>query len=276
MTKQQRIDALETAIRKHRAAQGQDLCWLNDLELWDVLKDGVMVDRQVPPWPDFMAGCIRYRQMLGKPPMSTPPPKEDPSDVLWVREHQREMWHKSCDSDGVNVKCGRGIPGSPLVTRRFDDWDPPASNQCKACLRIATTQTPEDTPCNNLTSCTAHGDLHDPPKADKKPVLKTYQDYLKAHADTSPWPCFLAYLFTKIDGEEGKVVPPAKKHSRIEQVRYIRIPKKLKELCHRDIFLDGHYLWGADAHFEDRDDVQVEGELGTTYSEKWKDPDLEE
>lgn len=59
---------LTAAIRKHRSAQGQDLCWLNDIELWGALNDGVTQDRQVPPWPEFMAGCVRYRQMLEQEP----------------------------------------------------------------------------------------------------------------------------------------------------------------------------------------------------------------
>lgn len=62
----ERVAALEAAIRKHRDAQGQDLCWENDLELWAVLDDGVVPDRKVPPWPEFMAGCVRYRQMLDR------------------------------------------------------------------------------------------------------------------------------------------------------------------------------------------------------------------
>ena len=65
---EERADRLEAAIRKHRSAQGQDLCWLNDVELWSALRDGVSVDRQVPSWPEFMAGCVRYRQMLDRGP----------------------------------------------------------------------------------------------------------------------------------------------------------------------------------------------------------------
>jgi hypothetical protein len=65
---EERAARLEAAIRKHRAAQGQDLCWENDIELWEALGDHEKVDRKVPPWPEFMAGCVRYRQMLDRPP----------------------------------------------------------------------------------------------------------------------------------------------------------------------------------------------------------------
>lgn len=275
MTKQaleQRINVLETAIRKHRAAQGQDLCWLNDIELWDALGDGVTVDRQVPPWPEFIAGCVHYRQMLEKPPRVVEP-EPNSSDVLWVCEHTGKMWHRSADVEGWKILCGKSIPGAPAVSRRSDKWEPPQGNKCKDCLRMASLPSPESIPCNSLASCI--GDLHDSPK-EGKPILKTYKDYLKAHPDTNPWSCFLAYLFYKIDGPEGKVTRKSKGHTYTEQVSHIYIPKALKDRCHRDLFLEGRWLWGAEAHFENRNDVLVKGESGTEFVEEWKNPDLED
>lgn len=135
---EEKATRLETAIRKHRSAQGQDLCWLNDVELWASLGDGVTADRQVPPWPEFMAGCVAYRRMLEQIP--APPPKEvytakEPADVVWVQGHLRNLWHWSADKDGLEVLCGMQIPGAPAVTREMDEWDPPGMNQCPACLR---------------------------------------------------------------------------------------------------------------------------------------------
>ena len=63
-----RVAALESAIRKHRAAQGHELCWENDDELWSALGDGVTADRRVPPWPEFMTRCAAYRAMLDRGP----------------------------------------------------------------------------------------------------------------------------------------------------------------------------------------------------------------
>lgn len=63
----ERLARLEAAIRRHRAAQGHDLCWENDIELWSALGDGVQVDRQVPPWPEFMSRCAAYRASFDKP-----------------------------------------------------------------------------------------------------------------------------------------------------------------------------------------------------------------
>lgn len=132
---EEKATRLEAAIRKHRSAQGQDLCWLNDVELWKALGDGVVPDRQVPPWPEFMAGCVAYRKMLEVPPAKVAYSPKEPADVVWVQEHHRDLWHWSSDSDGLEVLCGKQIPGSPAVSRKMDSWDPHGDKQCQACLR---------------------------------------------------------------------------------------------------------------------------------------------
>lgn len=59
---------LRNAIRKHRDAKGHDLCWLNNLELYAALPETVAPNPQVPPWPEFMAGCVAYRKSLDNVP----------------------------------------------------------------------------------------------------------------------------------------------------------------------------------------------------------------
>ena len=54
---------LRAAIRLHRDSSGHDLCWHHP-ELWALLPDRVDPAIAIPAWPQFMRGCIRYRQSL--------------------------------------------------------------------------------------------------------------------------------------------------------------------------------------------------------------------
>lgn len=56
-------DEMRTGIRKHRDAKGHDRCKENNLELYALLEDGTIdADPELPPLPEFMAGCARYWQ----------------------------------------------------------------------------------------------------------------------------------------------------------------------------------------------------------------------
>lgn len=60
---QSRIDLLESAIRKHRDQIEHNQCWENDLELYEVLKDGgdnFGPHRTLPPREEFMGRCRAY------------------------------------------------------------------------------------------------------------------------------------------------------------------------------------------------------------------------
>lgn len=57
------IRKLRSAIRAHRDSSGQDLCWHHP-NLWSLLPEKVKPEIAVPEWPQFMRGCIRYRQSL--------------------------------------------------------------------------------------------------------------------------------------------------------------------------------------------------------------------
>ena len=54
---------LRGGIRQHRDSSGQDLCWHHPA-LWGLLPENSDPLPSVPSWPNFMAGCIRYRQSL--------------------------------------------------------------------------------------------------------------------------------------------------------------------------------------------------------------------
>jgi len=57
------VKRLRAGIRAHRDASGHDLCWHHP-DLWALLPEQVPPRIAVPAWPQFMRGCIRYRQSL--------------------------------------------------------------------------------------------------------------------------------------------------------------------------------------------------------------------
>src|SRR5262245_34754014 len=54
---------LREGIREHRDSTGHDLCWHHP-QLWGLLPASTDPLPDVPDWPQFMRGCIRYRQSL--------------------------------------------------------------------------------------------------------------------------------------------------------------------------------------------------------------------
>lgn len=61
------VKRLRQGIREHRDSSGHDLCWYHP-ELWNLLPEKIEPDPEVPVWPEFMTGCIRYRQSLDNRP----------------------------------------------------------------------------------------------------------------------------------------------------------------------------------------------------------------
>ena len=57
------LKRLRREIRKHRDSTGHDLCW-HQPDLWSLLPEKMNPAVTVPAWPQFMRGCIRYRQSL--------------------------------------------------------------------------------------------------------------------------------------------------------------------------------------------------------------------
>ena len=57
------VRKLRIGIRKHRDSSAHDLCWHHP-DLWALLPEKSDPVPVVPEWPQFMQGCIRYRQSL--------------------------------------------------------------------------------------------------------------------------------------------------------------------------------------------------------------------
>ena len=58
---------LRAGIRQHRDSSGHDLCWHHD-ELWGLLPEAPQIPRNltIPAWPQFLRGCLRYRESLDR------------------------------------------------------------------------------------------------------------------------------------------------------------------------------------------------------------------
>jgi len=66
MTREQLVDEvrrLRNGIRAHRDSTGQELCWHHPA-LWSLLPASTDPVPTVPAWPEFMRGCVQYRQSL--------------------------------------------------------------------------------------------------------------------------------------------------------------------------------------------------------------------
>lgn len=71
------VKRLRGAIRQHRDSTGHELCWHHPA-LWSVLPDHTDPLPTVPDWPQFMRGCIRYRQSLDEQLPAAPRSREEP------------------------------------------------------------------------------------------------------------------------------------------------------------------------------------------------------
>ena len=68
MTREQLIDEvkrLRSGVRAHRDASGHGLCWHHPA-LWRLLPEKTDSLPTVPSWPEFLRGCVQYRQSLDR------------------------------------------------------------------------------------------------------------------------------------------------------------------------------------------------------------------
>jgi hypothetical protein len=65
------VAKLRAGIRKHRDSSGHDLCWHHPA-LWSLLPEPTDPVPVVPEWPEFMRGCVRYRQSLDEQALDAP------------------------------------------------------------------------------------------------------------------------------------------------------------------------------------------------------------
>jgi hypothetical protein len=59
------VRKLRNAIRRHRDSSGHALCWHHP-DMWALLPERTDPLPVVPDWPEFLGGCIRYRQSLDR------------------------------------------------------------------------------------------------------------------------------------------------------------------------------------------------------------------
>jgi hypothetical protein len=65
------VRKLRAGIRKHRDSSEQELCWHHPA-LWALLPEKTDPVPVVPEWPQFIRGCIQYRQSLDQQAPTAP------------------------------------------------------------------------------------------------------------------------------------------------------------------------------------------------------------
>jgi hypothetical protein len=66
------VKRLRAGIRAHRDSTGHDLCWHHP-QLWGLLPERVDPAIAIPPWPEFLRGCLKYRESLDRQASDAPP-----------------------------------------------------------------------------------------------------------------------------------------------------------------------------------------------------------
>ena len=57
------VKRLRAAVRAHRDNSGHHLCWFHP-QWWGLLPEPIAPQVAVPPWSQFMRGCIAFRTSL--------------------------------------------------------------------------------------------------------------------------------------------------------------------------------------------------------------------
>ncbi len=57
------VKKLRAGIRHHRDNSGHELCWHHP-QLWGLLPENTAPSIAVPAWPQFLRGCLKYRESL--------------------------------------------------------------------------------------------------------------------------------------------------------------------------------------------------------------------
>ncbi len=65
------VKRLRQGIREHRDSSEHELCWHHPA-LWGLLPEKTDPIPVVAEWPEFMRGCIRYRQSLDEQAPAAP------------------------------------------------------------------------------------------------------------------------------------------------------------------------------------------------------------
>src|SRR5262249_51119383 len=67
----EQVRRLRAGIREHRDSFGHELCWHHP-RLWGLLPEKTDPQPSVPAWPQFLRGCIQYRESLDRQLPATP------------------------------------------------------------------------------------------------------------------------------------------------------------------------------------------------------------
>jgi hypothetical protein len=59
------VKRLREGIRQHRDSSGHELCWHHP-QLWSLLPEKSDALPVVPAWPEFLRGCVKYRESLDR------------------------------------------------------------------------------------------------------------------------------------------------------------------------------------------------------------------
>ena len=70
------IKRLRAGIREHRDSSGHELCWHHP-KLWALLPEPSDPVPSVPAWPQFLRGCVRYRESLDRQLPDAPRTQEE-------------------------------------------------------------------------------------------------------------------------------------------------------------------------------------------------------
>lgn len=73
------VKRLRAGIREHRDSTGHELCWHHP-KLWGLLPERTDPQPTVPAWPQFLRGCIRYRQSLEEELPAAPRTRDELDD----------------------------------------------------------------------------------------------------------------------------------------------------------------------------------------------------
>jgi len=65
------VKKLRAAIREHRDSTKHELCWHHP-QLWGLLPEKIDPEIAVPAWPQFLRGCLRYRESLDQQAPNAP------------------------------------------------------------------------------------------------------------------------------------------------------------------------------------------------------------
>jgi hypothetical protein len=65
------VKKLRAGIREHRDSTAHELCWYHP-RLWGLLPEKTDRIPVVPEWPQFIRGCVQYRQSLDEQAADAP------------------------------------------------------------------------------------------------------------------------------------------------------------------------------------------------------------